>query len=423
MDHQTLFRTQGFGIVLLVSVLDGLYVSTDLIFFFRPLRYGLLILLSLYFLHQITVGIKTNLARITPLIGGMIHILFFSYALTFSGVYGGATLIESRNFLLIFLGVFTTIFCFEELNKKKLSSDKLHKNSNFKNRILSLIDVNFLLPIFFIMSPFALWVTNTLVFTPVPQIQLTDLETVRNYSQGTSGYFSVSSIAFTFLATTYKENTKYFGFIVVAFVMLGLSALGGARGDFLIGVLVCLFIIVRRSPWKKVIYQLGFFLIVMYIIQQYINFSIDDLLIVQRLSQLGDGNFGHRDTLLLQSIDLLSNATECTAVGCGFNYFQIYYGYEYGWYPHNIFAELLITYGPILGIFITTLSILGIFYGFVSWHQNTFVYWALLYFLGVGLKSGSLLGLMSMTTVVIFSYLGLTLLALTTRRFIHEPDN
>jgi hypothetical protein len=117
--------------------------------------------------------------------------------------------------------------------------------------------------------------------------------------------------------------------------MIFLSALGGARGDFLVGGIVVLLIIIRCGSLKTgalILLPLLLFSL------SYLDISADDFLIIKRFSVIGDGNFGLRDVLLLQSIELLSEEIKCLAMGCGLNYFQIYYGYGYGMYPHNIFV-------------------------------------------------------------------------------------
>ena len=40
---------------------------------------------------------------------------------------------------------------------------------------------------------------------------------------------------------------------------------------------------------------------------------------------------------------------DCALIGCGFNYFQVHFGFGPGGYPHNVFAELLITFGIPMG--------------------------------------------------------------------------
>ncbi|WP_286908296.1 hypothetical protein [Roseovarius sp.] len=64
-----------------------------------------------------------------------------------------------------------------------------------------------------------------------------------------------------------------------------------------------------------------------------------------RLQQVAGGYYGLRDQLLAESMGLLGDKSICLALGCGFSYFQHYYGYAYGLYPHNQLVELVIVFG------------------------------------------------------------------------------
>jgi len=71
----------------------------------------------------------------------------------------------------------------------------------------------------------------------------------------------------------------------------------------------------------------------------------DDFAIVKRMSAFADGDLGSRDVLFYQAIDLLFDNTGCMVFGCGFEFFQKYYGYESGMYPHNVLVEFIVVYG------------------------------------------------------------------------------
>ena len=202
-----------------------------------------------------------------------------------------------------------------------------------------------------------------------------------------------------------------------------MSALGGARGEFLIGLIVLSLILLRNLNKKRMVviaifltFSLGLVLI---------NYweLIETLLIFERLAVVGLGNYGSRDTLLFQSLDLLSDRIDCVLIGCGLNYFQIYYGYDYGMYPHNAFAELLITFGVPLGGLIIFLVCTGSAFGFLSIYSRSPLFWILLFFLGVSMKSGSLLGLTTLTSLIFFSYLGLLALSKSISYFNDKKES
>jgi hypothetical protein len=187
-----------------------------------------------------------------------------------------------------------------------------------------------------------------------------------------------------------------------------MSAFSGARGDFAVGVIVTFLIMIRYFSLKNVL--VSFVVLSSIIIAVLLNFSqlISDLLIFKRFTVLFEGeDFGMRDVLLTQSIDLLKEQAACLFMGCGFNYFQIFYGYGFGMYPHNILAELVITFGVFLGGILIVLAGLGIAFGFLSHYSYRFIYWIFLYYFLVAFKSGSLIGITSIPSVIFFSYLGL----------------
>ena len=147
--------------------------------------------------------------------------------------------------------------------------------------------------------------------------------------------------------------------------------------------------------------------LVMWILSsELIDFS--NFLMVRRLAgAIVDQNFGYRDVLLIQSFELLSNRLDCLLIGCGFNYFQIYYDYGFGLYPHNTFAELIITFGILIGLPLILIVLLGCIRGYFTKLGNTFIFYVLFYFLGISLKSGNLLTITAIPSILYFSYVGL----------------
>jgi hypothetical protein len=107
---------------------------------------------------------------------------------------------------------------------------------------------------------------------------------------------------------------------------------------------------------------------------------------------LDESNLGMRDILFYQSIELVSNEIPCMLIGCGLNYFQNYYGHEFGMYPHNYLSESIISFG----LFITIGMIIAIILGFLiylrSETKSTLFILLLGYFLIVALKGGYFIG-------------------------------
>jgi hypothetical protein len=66
-----------------------------------------------------------------------------------------------------------------------------------------------------------------------------------------------------------------------------------------------------------------------------------------------------RDILFSQSIDLLQTEARCTFFGCGFAFFQHYFEYDYGSYPHNSILEATITWGLPATLFLLACIVIG----------------------------------------------------------------
>jgi hypothetical protein len=101
--------------------------------------------------------------------------------------------------------------------------------------------------------------------------------------------------------------------------------------------------------------------------------------------------FGMRDVLLAKCIELLINEPICLFFGGGIGFFQYYFGYHPGMYPHNVPVEFLISFGLVFTlplIYFVSRGLVQIYRleGFES--QFLFVF---AYFLLVGLKSGSVI--------------------------------
>jgi len=232
--------------------------------------------------------------------------------------------------------------------------------------------------------------TGGLTFEAIPKfifdVKTKDGETIA-YSQGISKFFGISAI----LSMLYVKTTDRVGKVIVCWISVLiftiLSFLGGGRGDFL-ALITILFGIQLFNGWRGVLGLsiMGFLLY--FLIISIINNSLADIIAVQRfLVVLNDTNFGSRDILFQESIDILMNEPRCLIIGCGFAFFQNYYGYDYGFYPHNILLEALIVWGaPIV------LTILVFFYtGFVNKLRNEYLTWLGAFFMLIEFKSGDVL--------------------------------
>lgn len=211
------------------------------------------------------------------------------------------------------------------------------------------------------------------------------------YSQGVSKFYGLGAIFVAGLFTNRELTLRcrlFLCFLLVLYLVL--SLLGGGRGDFVFALIISIF---RLRFFNNI--RGYFFLLVAYVLfvvfQDISSFRFDDFAVLfDRYYALGH-SYGMRDILLIQSFSLLFDEFSCLIFGCGINYFQFYYGYPVGMYPHNVPIEFLISFGLIISIPLFWLILLGcrrvyIVEGFASSLLYIFAYFFL-----ISLKSGSLL--------------------------------
>lgn len=223
-------------------------------------------------------------------------------------------------------------------------------------------------------------------YTPVGSAQSDKL-----YSHGVSQFFGLGAIAAAYLGATVKSKIKSVLFLVVCFVFALLSLLGGARGDSVASLGVVLSYLALRFRIKFVILSVLSFVLIYVMVGDWADFS-QGFLILQRLDMLSSGDLGYRDILLSQAINLILNENRCLVFGCGFGYFQKFYQYDFGMYPHNFVVEFIIVFGVPMFLVISLLVTYGLFLyckkcGSVDLFVLLFLYTGL-----VSLKSGALFG-------------------------------
>jgi hypothetical protein len=210
------------------------------------------------------------------------------------------------------------------------------------------------------------------------------------YGQGASNFYALGAIAAAFWMVRCKSLLETMLPASLMVLTVALSVIGGARGDTTIGLLIIVMYIGLRAPWKSALW-LGVLMVASVLfISDWV--WIEDLMYVKNMLALGAGDFGSRDLLQAQVIDLLAWEPWCLATGCGVGYFQYFYGYELDMYPHNLVLESLVIFGlPLTAIFVFA-SICG---GFLYYRRigecDLFLLFTL-YAVGVSMKSGSFFG-------------------------------
>ncbi|SDH43565.1 O-antigen ligase [Variovorax sp. OV700] len=235
------------------------------------------------------------------------------------------------------------------------------------------------------------------------------------YSLGLTNFYGLATIAAAYLNIRSKTRLRSILMTVLMLFFLALSLLGGGRGELFATILIVALILIKNRP----IFTIGIIscaaLMLMISVADLSSLS-DSFVIVRRLTDLAGGDLSSRDALLYQVIDLLSDELNCLIFGCGPGYFQIYYRYDFGLYPHNLLAESVVSFG----IFFT-----AVFLFFVG--RGLRRYWKavgrldpflllVLFFSIVGLKSGYLFG----SWIFVAAFFNLAALAVTRRSY--EPN-
>lgn len=207
-----------------------------------------------------------------------------------------------------------------------------------------------------------------------------------SYSLGASRFYGLGAIIASFLLVR-SINSFHNIFLIFCMCLFGyLCILGGGRGEILVSFVLILVLLMARNV-KYVIVVLclvaaSFPLDLNYAIGESIGGSM------LRFSFLSE-SLGMRDILFLQAIEILTLEPSCLLFGCGINYFQEYFQYPSGMYPHNFLAELIL----LIGLPFTLLLILPAIRGILllsrdrGFHGFLFIF---VFFFLISLKSGSI---------------------------------
>jgi hypothetical protein len=208
------------------------------------------------------------------------------------------------------------------------------------------------------------------------------------YSQGISKFYGLAAVLIAGLIAQPGQSpahTAALGGLLVLFLLL--SLLGGGRGDFVFALLLSLI-------------RLGFIkLFALFCLMSFVSVVYQDFLYVQlanyaflfgRFSLL-TVTYGMRDLLLENSFSLLAQEPICLIFGCGIGYFQNYYGYQAGLFPHNVPVEFLISFGLLFFIPVFFLTLVGLWKIYIRETMSSHFGFIFLFFFLISLKSGTLL--------------------------------
>ena len=375
-----------FALIVIFLLISGFYITPEIKDQFDPIRFTVLGILLLA--TGLSFAIQKNAIKITAAFQLWAHLFLLAYGMLGSVVFGGFRFFEDQRliaFLLISL-IFSYVLT-------QLQTD--FKTRQFANLIFS----SWLLDIFFIAGLSYIFLAGLLTFSPLPVFHFINAERDVDYSQGTTALLGLGAAYFLYRAAFNKAISRFL-YLFLAISFLFLSVFGGARGDFAASIMVFVLILFRLYPLR---FKLLFSIVsVTAIICFLFTVDINNILLYQRFQGVFNNDLGLRDMLLSQTADLLASEPACLISGCGFNFFQLYYGYEFDMYPHNIIAELLITYGMFIGLPIVVLLCVGIWRAYWGDAGISFVFYFCIFQIGIALKSGTLISMTEIPVILFF---------------------
>lgn len=177
------------------------------------------------------------------------------------------------------------------------------------------------------------------------------------YSQGISKFYGFVAIPSAYIAVTAPRLAEKAIYGAAAFLFLLLSALGGARGDSVAAVFIVAVCVLFCGSKESRIVVAG--LLVVLIVAIISTVDLSDFVIFSRFAAL-DGGLGAREALYADALRLIGVEASCAYLGCGFGFFQNYYGYSAGSYPHNFLLEMAIVFGVPLTLLILLFAGVGL---------------------------------------------------------------
>lgn len=223
--------------------------------------------------------------------------------------------------------------------------------------------------------------------------------------------YTLSGAAFWALATLFTislltfERNVIVRCVLFSFAMFSALATAsfGARGETIALIVVAGVFLFRRN---KIVFA-GLFAALALLLQVASQSGlIEEFTLYARILEVQGGYFGLRDQLLEDAFGLLSEKPLCLVTGCGFAYFQWFYGYPYSFYVHNQLVESLIVFGMPLTFFFLSLTVFG------AWRLRRVSLFdrCLVYVMGfafvTALKSGSIEGSLLLLPLCFFCISG-----------------
>jgi hypothetical protein len=215
---------------------------------------------------------------------------------------------------------------------------------------------------------------------------------VTEYSLGMTNFLGFSALSSVYVFESNQQKSTKLFWLFSSFLLIYMTILAGGRGEVVASIFLMIVIVMSNKKLSEILWVLLALLFIGLPVFVSILMSLQDAAVVQRFIDLREGDLSMRDVLISDAIGILDSNSQCLFVGCGWEAFQKFMGYEFGLYPHNSLLELVVSFGVIF----TFLMIVFVIIGLVKYKKNQgridFFMISFMYFLLISFKSGYFIG-------------------------------
>lgn len=377
--------------ILIFMLITSASVATTLLYvdFLNIMRAVIIIVLPLLLMWKTLNILKKNKLNTHILFPSIMHLFLIFYGVGLAYFYNAESYLTTKIVIQLAVSLMLTPILAHIL----YDCIKEPQRSKFGLKYFSL---------YFFWHIFLVFSVGNINFSIPPS--LTFYNSYGSFNSYSQGFTSLSAMSFLYFSALSFLQRK-FGIIYPALAILSLilTFLGGARGELVFGIFVFMLMFFRFLSVKTLL--LGFISLALFSVLFFQTTWWTELVIIERLAVVLDGNYGLRDYLFSKSFALMANEPNCVIFGCGFSYFQEYFSFESRFYPHNIILESMITFGLIITIPLIIFTSIGIYSMYVAPNQNPIFYLLLFQFFTLQ-KSGTLVHFWGLSLLTLFSFWG-----------------
>tara|TARA_X000000368_G_scaffold162289_1_gene127929 strand:+ start:28332 stop:29489 length:1158 start_codon:yes stop_codon:yes gene_type:complete len=308
---------------------------TFLPIYYLPINSLYLVIGSFFILSIVTIyEPKKSLQNMEPVYWYLVFLIWYYFRLLFSNP---AEMMQVDIRFLFGINIATLFFC--------------TYYSHLKSYVVNVLFLGAITYVLFSINAFySLSSQSTNNLANIFAIAGLDSSGETNIYQNVGMWFAILLVMSAYFINEYSKKSKFITFIffsIFCFTFILLLTIG-ARGALIGGVIGLLYLL-KNIDFKNILIVMSFTILVLTPI---IFFNQDTLLTVSRISTLFYGDDSERIYLFTNAIDLWSQNIFTVLFGGGVKSFPVFIGNNnLGYYPHNIFLEVLSELG-IVGFFI-----------------------------------------------------------------------